>query len=411
MKIIAKHAAGQVLKRDGFQISSEAKAAKKLDPTIVDGTLGTFYYEDSLFKGFKSVDKVMKHLNDEEFYSYSTSDGGEVATNAILNWVFRNRRSEIEKELTVKLIPTPGGTGAITASVFNSLDPGEIFLIPDLCWGPYIGIATNRGYKVEKYSLFQGNKFNLNDFIKKANAIIEKQGKLVTIINDPCNNPTGYSMKNSELASLIEYFNSKNDIPIVLLFDVAYIDFAVEGMDKTREKYVELTKCNDNIVTCICFSASKTFAVYGQRLGAQIILSKNKDQAIEYFNAGNFTARNTWSNCNKAVLSMLIKMDKDKELQKRFLKELNVVIKILKKRAKIFLTEAKACKLKVHPYKGGFFATIPVKDNIKVLDMVRDEEKIYLLPFEKSVRIALCSIPCKELHGVANRIKSIVDKE
>ena len=34
-KTISKHAAGKVLKSDGFQISSEAKAAKKLDPSSI----------------------------------------------------------------------------------------------------------------------------------------------------------------------------------------------------------------------------------------------------------------------------------------------------------------------------------------------------------------------------------------
>jgi len=85
MKIVAKHAAGKVLKSDGFQISAEAKLAKKKDPSIIDGTLGTFYFEDGSFKTFKVVHKVMSELKDEDIYLYSTSDGGPAFKEAILN--------------------------------------------------------------------------------------------------------------------------------------------------------------------------------------------------------------------------------------------------------------------------------------------------------------------------------------
>ena len=64
-KTISKHSDGKILKSDGFQISSEAKAAKKLDPSIIDGTLGTFYYEDGSFKTHDVVKEVFNTLKDD----------------------------------------------------------------------------------------------------------------------------------------------------------------------------------------------------------------------------------------------------------------------------------------------------------------------------------------------------------
>ncbi|HKM30061.1 MAG TPA: aminotransferase class I/II-fold pyridoxal phosphate-dependent enzyme [Bacilli bacterium] len=410
MKIIAKHAAGKVLKSDGFQISADAKLAKKQDPNVIDGSLGTFYFEDGSFKTFKIVHEIMNKLTDDDIYSYSTSDGGPAFKEAILDWTFKHVRKEIEASLSVATIPTPGGTGALTSSVFNSLDPGETLLIPSPCWGPYVGIATNRAFKIEKYFMFDGDRFNMAGFIEKSEKIIAVEGKLVVIINDPCNNPTGYSMTNEELEAVISYLNSKKDVPCVLIYDCAYIDMAVEGMKATREKMLAFTKANDNVLINITVSFSKTFFIYGQRLGGQILLSKNKEAVIEHYNAANYTARNTWSNCNKGMIRVLEEMSKSPELIAEYQKELAEVTSLLDARAVLFKKESKAVGLEIYPYQGGFFITVPCQDKMLVLEKLIAEEKIYLIPFDDSVRVAICSLPLKDVKGLAGKIKRIIEK-
>ena len=53
MEFLGKHAIGKVLQDDALKVSSEAKNAKKNDPAVIDGTLGTFYYEDGTFKSME----------------------------------------------------------------------------------------------------------------------------------------------------------------------------------------------------------------------------------------------------------------------------------------------------------------------------------------------------------------------
>ncbi|MDD2492986.1 MAG: aminotransferase class I/II-fold pyridoxal phosphate-dependent enzyme [Bacilli bacterium] len=410
MRIIAKHAAGKVLKSDGFQISADAKLAKKKDPSIIDGTLGTFYFEDGSFKTFQTVHKIMNQLNDEDIYLYSTSDGGPAFKEAILEWAFKHTRKEIEASLSVAAIPTPGGTGALTSAVFNSLDPQETLLIPSPCWGPYVGIALNRAFKIEKFFMFDGDAFNMKGFIEKSEKIIAAEGKLVVIINDPCNNPTGYNMTKAELEAVIDYLNTKKEVPCVLIYDCAYIDMAVEGMKKTRENMLAFTKANENILISVAFSFSKTFFIYGQRLGGQILLSKNKESVIEYYNAANYTARNTWSNCNKGMIRVLEEMTKSPALMAEYQQELDEVIAVLNTRAELFKKEAKQVGLQIYPYQGGFFITIPCDNNMLVLEKLVEEEKIYLLPFDNSVRVAICSLPQSDLKGLAEKIHRVIKK-
>ena len=57
MRIVAEHACNKAMKRDALQISAEAKKAKKINPNVIDCTLGTFYYEDGSFSVHSTVNK------------------------------------------------------------------------------------------------------------------------------------------------------------------------------------------------------------------------------------------------------------------------------------------------------------------------------------------------------------------
>ncbi|HBP25681.1 MAG TPA: hypothetical protein DD618_01850 [Acholeplasmatales bacterium] len=405
MKILANHATGKVLKSDAFQISTEAKNAKKLDPAVLDCTLGTFHYEDHQFRTFQTVKDFLFSLPDDQVFAYATSDGGPDFENAVLNWVFEAERGFIEEQMFLKAIPTPGGTGALSSIIFNSLDAGEILLFPNLAWGPYSGIAANRNLNVSKYRFLNGDHFDFESFVLKADQIIAKQNKLVTIINDPCNNPTGYSLSPLELEKIIEYLN-RQKCPSVLIYDAAYLDFAYEGRNASRAKFRLFAKANENVLINVAFSASKTFAVYGQRLGSQIIVGKDREAVRDFYNAANFTARNNWSNCNKGLISILIGFDKNPTIKQTFLKELDDVVATIKRRSDLFLKEAQAVGLKTYPYHSGFFVTIPVKDKDQALMALKETAKLYLLPFDDSVRVALCGITLSEVTGLAARIKN-----
>ncbi|MDD3999841.1 MAG: aminotransferase class I/II-fold pyridoxal phosphate-dependent enzyme [Bacilli bacterium] len=405
MKITAKHSTGKVLKRDNLQIGNEAKLAKLQDPKTIDGTTGIFYYDNYHFQGFRIVDKVLKELNDESLYTYSPSDGGAPFKEAALNWVFADYRNEIEEQLYLKVISSPGGTGALFNSVFNGLDSGETVLLPTPYWGPYSGMASNLGLKVKKYQFLRADKFNFEGFKEASNAIIKTEGKLVTILNDPCHNPTGYNLSVQEIQKIVDYLNTLK-VPVILIYDIAYIDFSETD---ARAKFKLFVQAQEHILVSVAFSASKSFSVYGQRLGAQIIMGKDEAEVIDYYNASNYTARNTWSNANKALISFLISLDKNQDLKKEYLVELETTKAIIQERARLFLKEAEAINLKTYPYSSGFFISIPVKNNEEILDSLIKTEKIYLLPNEGSIRLSICSVPASDLKGLALKIKTIID--
>ncbi|MDD3382278.1 MAG: aminotransferase class I/II-fold pyridoxal phosphate-dependent enzyme [Bacilli bacterium] len=406
MKIIAKHSEGKMLKNDVFQISEQAKAAKLINPNVIDATVGAFYDEKGKLYKYKVIDKILKKLPDEEFYSYASTSGGSAYREAVLNWVFKDKRESLLQAKKYAFVATPGGTGAIFNSLYNSLDKGETLLLPNIYWGPYANMASDQDLKVLEYSMFKKDSFNIEGFIEKAEEIIEKQNKLVTIINDPCHNPTGYTMKEEELASVIEYMNSKKNTPCVLIYDIAYMDFSFNST--IRNRFSLFKDAGENVLISIAFSGSKTFSVYGLRMGAAIYLGSDKEFLNELQAIITFTGRTHWSNCTAAPINMIVELDKKPKKYSDFMKQVVYAMEMLKERADIFVSEAKENGLSHYPYVEGFFITIPCNNLEKVIKNLNDDG-IYLVPVKGAVRVAICSLTKVAIQGLAKRIKTAID--
>lgn len=409
MNILSKSATGKILKNDVLALSQEAKKAKAIDNTVVNATIGSLYDDSGKFYVFDNVDKLIKGLSNEDFYSYSPNNGNANFHKSVTKWVFGKNYDFVINNMYCESIPTPGGTGAVSNSLYNSLDAGEILLLPNIYWGPYKNMAQSNSFEILEYPFIVDGKFNIDGFKNACLEIIKKQGKVVTILNDPCNNPTGYSLSMEEFNQIIAFANEQKDAIFNIIYDIAYFDYFYSETIDARDKFNIMTKANENILFNIAFSCSKTFSVYGMRLGAQIILSKNKQFVKDIYDSTCFLARTRWSNVSKAGLSMMIEIDNNQQLKEKILLEISEAVKIVNNRAKLFVEEATACNLDIYPYSGGFFITVFSEDGYKLAEELK-KDKIFVLGFQKAVRIAICSVPTFELKGVAKRIKQRILK-
>ena len=118
----------------------------------------------------------------------------------------------------------------------------------------------------------------------------------------------------------------------------------------------------DELFVMFAFSMSKGYTLYGQRMGALIGLSSNKDIINEFRAVSEYTSRATWSNTNRAAMTTLIQIQSDPILLKQFETERESFYQIIRQRAAVFMKEAKKCGLPALPYKAGFFLSIPSED-------------------------------------------------
>ena len=381
MAFIIKSKLDNILKDDALGIGKVASS----DPMGINATVGSF----QPFEVFDFVKEIEGGLSTKDKYAYSSVDGGEKFRQATNSYLGLSDHY---------VISTPGGTGAITTSVGLTLEKGETLLIPYPCWGPYFGIAKENGLNVATYTLLKDDKFNLDGFIEVGNKIISEEGKLVFILNDPCHNPTGYSLRQEELEDLVGYLN-KQKVPCTMILDCAYLDMSNEARHKDRS-FLKL-HLEDNVEILYCVSYSKSYQIYGQRLGALVM----KDEF--FYKVACFHARTTWSNCNHAMITLIEKVELDLETKAKHKMALEKIQNALSERSKLFLSEAKSCNLKTLKYDNGFFISIPCKNNKEVFEKLKDEH-IYVLPVCDLVRVAICGLTLEQVKGLAKKIKEYI---
>ena len=215
-------------------LSQVAALAKKNNPNVINATIGMFNNEDDEFYTFKSVSQVLKEVSFYDAFSYADTSGGEGYQQAILKWVFGDYLSSFKSTHHIGVIATPGGSGAIATTFQNYLTKGDNVLVPSVMWETYITMAKERECGVLRYDLYDSdNNFNLSDLRSKILELMNKQESIILVINDPCHNPTGFCMKDSDYDALVDLLN-EYDYPddCIIDFDFRMVDLFISLAEK-----------------------------------------------------------------------------------------------------------------------------------------------------------------------------------
>lgn len=393
------------LKYDILKVSGMASEAKANDKKVINATVGVLYNEEGSIWYNKVIDKAFRDLEVNDIYNYSPLGGSENFKEVIKNWVFDKYSDEI-KHLNPEIIATPGGTGALISALNIHLSPNETLLLPNLYWSPYSGMANCMEVKVDEYNYLKDNRFDLLSFIEHSKLILNNQHKLVTILNDPCNNPTGYSLTDKEIDGLIDFINTITD-PVTLILDIAYYDYFQNGFKDVRKRLLKYLNVNKNVTIMLAQSCSKTFSVYGLRLGSLIILNHDAKYTLNMYQNACVYARTHWSNVTRPAMQTIARVLGDESSRTLFLKELEIIRETVGKRADLFMKESKEVNLDVLPSQGGFFVSIVCNDTYDAFEKLI-QNGIYVIPFNHVLRLAICGLPLHEIKGLAKRIKTII---
>lgn len=411
MSLLAKHSIVKEDKSNIITLGIIAKEEKRKDPSVINATIGMLYDENGSLFTFESVDKALKSLTSDEKYAYSSTAGSSTYHEALKKWIFREYLDEFSKNMYIGCMATPGGSGALSNTFSNYLNVNDKVLLPSYMWGNYKQIAYENHLGYDTYTLFdENNNFNLKSLEDKVVELIKSQKRVVIVINDPCHNPTGYSMKKNEWEKVIEIINkyATKDSPIVLLHDMAYIDFDLKGFSSTRNNISLYQNLNENAMVIMAFSGSKTLALYGIRIGAMVAVSKVKENIDEFSKANQFSSRAKWSNTTNLGINLVTKIFLNDSLREKFEEELEKSRNTLIARAKIFLEESNKANLKTLPFECGFFITIPCKNpNLVYQKLV--ERKIHTIPMGNVIRVTIAAISKTECSVLPKQIKECID--
>lgn len=404
--IVGEHAINKKLESNILQISQEAKALKKQFSDVIDGTVGMLHHEDGTIFKFHVVEDLLHTLSDPEIYQYAPVRGTKDFSEGVFNWVFGPYASKIKEQFSYSVIPTTGGSAAISNTFYNFNNFGQKVLIPNHYWTPYENFAYEANISLATFLMYDDlAHFNQSDFLEKATLLANEQKRLCLLLNDPCNNPTGLCMTNTDWEFVVSVLNSfaEKGIPVILIQDIAYIDYQMKPAEYSRDNFQVYFKLHPDILTVVVFSGSKTFSLYGFRIGAQVGLSKNPDIVKQFVRVGDYSVRARFSSVSQPAMSIIGKIFSDPEYKKQFESELKVSRETLKNRAILFLEESEKQNLQILPYCGGFFISILTENKNIFRDLV--DEHVFVIPMGNLIRIAISSLKLKEIPRLVEVLK------
>ena len=391
-----------------FGISNRAKeaVAKYGKDKVINGVIGALVDDEGKLIVLKSVDRVFKTLTPDEYAPYAPIGGTPEFKEAVKKAAF----GDYEPKGFTEVIATPGGTGAIRNTVSNFSAPGDRVLVADWFWAPYKTICQEIGREIQTFRFFNDERgFNIDDFKANVLELLEMQESLVIIINTPAHNPTGYSLSVTDWRKIKEIFEkTPQDKHVAIFCDAAYIDFA--GDEKQYRQFLPvLDEMPENVLPVFGYSASKTFTMYGMRCGAMICMAKTPAIAQEFRQACEFSARGSWSNCNRAPQTVIAKIFADPELKKMVDDERAEYRDMLLRRGRAFEEAAKECGLEMVPFDAGFFASVPMPNPDEVA-VELEKENIFLVPLAKGIRVSVASVSEENCRIVPAKIKACMEK-
>ena len=384
-----------------FAINSKVKKAQAQfgKENVINAVLGTLADDDGNIIALDSVYNRLEKMDREKIASYAPIEGEKAYRQTVIDLCF----GEYKPDAFISAIATPGGTGAIRCGIFSYADEGDPVICHDYFWQPYKKMCNEFERDFRTYNFLTDDlKFDLEAYEKAQNQALKDHDRMVSIINSPGNNPTGYSLTDEEWDRVLELSKKacENGKKITLIIDVAYIEFAGDGEQKKFFKKFE--NLPENLFVLVAFSMSKAYTAYGLRSGAAIGISSSKEIIEEFEQALSTSARVNWSNGVHAPQHILVDLAKDENI-KEYQSELKALKEMLAERAEVFVKEASKHKIEIIPYFGGFFSFIPTPRAFKIVEKL-EKENIFTIPSAKGIRLALCATNKNDIVKLVERI-------
>ena len=301
-------------------------------------------------------------------------------------------------------VATPGGTGALALSIRNLLEPGQRLLTAAPFWGPYSTLAVeNRVQLVTAPYPAAGAPIDIAAWRNACDTLLRDQGRVLLWLNDPCHNPTGRSLSRENrraLLAMLRELSSRG--PITLLLDFAYLDYARDphAVREALDDYRAFGEAGDVLVAA-SLSLSKAYTLYGARAGA-LVFPWCSDAALR--EALTISCRGAYSNCARAPMSVLLRMQSDADSLAALAREHAHWSQVLTERADALDAALRAEGLTGAPWDGGFFITIELPDPVGVSNRLMDEN-VFVVPIPEGLRVGVCGLRVSDAPRFAAAIR------
>ena len=253
--------------------------------------VGVYYTDEGKVPLLRAVLEAEKEVVAKQSpRAYVPIEGPNPYNSAVQNLLF-GADSPLIKEGRVVTAECLGGTGALRVGgdFVKRLDTNAPAAISAPSWENHRGIFESAGYQVLEYTYFDPKTRGV-DFDGMVKSLESFPAKTLVILHACCHNPTGADLTAEQWKKIISICQTRQLIPFL---DIAYQGFA-SGIE--QDGAAVRMFADSGMSFFVSSSFSKSFSLYGERVGAISIVTQSKEESARVLSQLKRVIRTNYSN-------------------------------------------------------------------------------------------------------------------
>jgi aromatic-amino-acid transaminase len=256
------------------------------NPAKVNLGVGVYFDDEGKLPLLKCVQAAQAQLLAEpKPRGYLPIDGIATYDRAVQELAFGRTDPRIA---TVQAL---GGTGGLKlgADFLKKLNPGAKVLISDPSWENHRALFQNAGFTVETYPYYDAATRGIR-FDAMLAALNAAPAGTIVVLHACCHNPTGCDLSPAQWGEVIAAVQARGLVPFL---DMAYQGFG-EGIAEDGAVVGRFLATGMPLLVSTSFS--KSFSLYGERVGALSVVCADADEAARVLSQLKVVIRTNYSN-------------------------------------------------------------------------------------------------------------------
>ena len=280
----------QMAPRDPILGLNEQFAADA-NPAKVNLGVGVYFDDNGKLPLLQCVQAAEKALMEKPAArGYLPIDGIAAYDSAVKALVF-GAQSPAVQEGRVATVQSLGGTGGLKtgADFLRQLTPSAKVHISNPSWENHRAIFSRAGFEVAAYRYYDAGRHGLDFEGMLADLNAAAPGDIV-VLHACCHNPTGYDLQDAQWDQVIAAIQARR---LTAFLDMAYQGFG-QGLAEDGAVIGKFVAAGLDFFVATSFS--KSFSLYGERVGALSVVCQSKDEAARVLSQLKVVIRTNYSN-------------------------------------------------------------------------------------------------------------------
>jgi len=308
------------------------------NPKKVNLGVGVYYDDNGKLPLLACVQKAEQAMMEKpSARGYLPIDGIAAYDSAVQTLVFGAQSPSVQAK-RVATVQCLGGTGGLKvgADFLKRLNPQAKVLISDPSWENHKALFTQAGFEVQAYPYYDAQALGVN-FPKMLASLASAEPGSIVVLHACCHNPTGYDITPSQWQQVVETVQAKG---LTAFLDMAYQGFG-HGIAEDGAVIDLFVKAGLSFFVATSFS--KSFSLYGERVGALSVHCETADEAAKVLSQLKIAIRTNYSNPpihGGSVVAAVLNNPEWRSLWEGELAEMRVRIKEMRQKLVIGLKAA-----------------------------------------------------------------------